>query len=595
MNIIKKFLDIIVWILFSLILLILSVLLYIKYLWPDADYEQIVFTIQDTPITIILDNIVYQDIIFGFLFFVIVFPLCYLYLKLKYVIGLCLLFSFCIAYISGFIHYQIYSRTQTTLYDMEYIDPEKIEYQFPDKKKNLLLIYMESFENDFHDAKNYGKNLIPNLKNLQKEGEFSGKHYVLSGSNYSIAALISSMCGIPLKFSKKRTIRDTKFFLDGATCFPEILKDNGYQTLILKAADIKYTRADIFALRHGFNEALGVNETKDYFIKNNYKDYEGTFGGINDRALFDYAKMKINEFDKNKPFFLTLFSLDTHMPGYYLDKECKADLGDLRDAFICSDKGVYDFVEWFKTTPFYENTTVVIVGDHTLSSKLKGKAKAKHGIYNVFLNLEDGLKIKENKAFSTYDLAPTILEAIGVNIKPRGFALGRSLFDDKKTLVEEQGNVKLKYELMKNSELYNKLKEPRDKILEEYKLYKIGDEILEKDFPLYTNDSEEFLGRHYIDKMNFLFDNYKGNDLEVEMKFYAVIGFDNTLDVFIGDNKIYSCEMPKMQKQPLSYKFKIKKDLIKDNKLQLLFHNNGAGISAVNIGISVQSMRIVEK
>ena len=56
MNIIKKFLDIIVWILFSLILLILSVLLYIKYLWPDADYEQIVFTIQDTPITIILDN-----------------------------------------------------------------------------------------------------------------------------------------------------------------------------------------------------------------------------------------------------------------------------------------------------------------------------------------------------------------------------------------------------------------------------------------------------------------------------------------------------------------------------------------------------------
>ena len=73
MNIINKILDIVVLILFSIIVLMLSVLLYIKYLWPIADFEQIISTIQDTSLRVILDNIVYQDVIFGLLFFVIVF------------------------------------------------------------------------------------------------------------------------------------------------------------------------------------------------------------------------------------------------------------------------------------------------------------------------------------------------------------------------------------------------------------------------------------------------------------------------------------------------------------------------------------------
>ena len=507
MNIINKILDIVVLILFSIIVLMLSVLLYIKYLWPIADFEQIISTIQDTSLRVILDNIVYQDVIFGLLFFVIVFPLSYFFLSRKNIVILSVVFGFCCALISGFIHYQIYTRMDTTLYEDEYRKPEEIEYKFPSRKRNLLLIYLESFENDFDDEKSYGKNLIPNLKKLQSEGVFSNEHRILPGANYSIAALVSSMCAIPLKYTLKRDIWDTKFFLDNATCFPEILKNNGYQTVMLKAADIKFTDADIFSLRHGYNEALGVKEIKENFLKDDYKKYMGTFGGVSDRTLFEYAKVKLGEFDKDKPFFLTLFSLDTHMPGYHLDKKCDKVFGDLRDAFMCSDKGVYEFIEWFKNTPFYENTTVVIVGDHALSYKLKGQAKAKHGIYNVFLNVANGLAFDENKVFSTYDLAPTILEALGINLKPRAFGLGRSLFDDNKTLIDERGVIKFKLELMKNSSFYNNLKTPRALRIDEYKLYKIGDVILEKDFPLYTNASGEFLGRFYIDKMNIELEN----------------------------------------------------------------------------------------
>lgn len=595
MKIIGKIFDFIIWVLFGFIVFLFSILLYIKYLWPSADYEQIISTIRDTQLRIIFNNMVYYDFIFGFLFFVIVFPFCYFCLDRKKVIGLGVIFGLLGAYISGFIHYQIYSRMNTTLYEEEYVNPETIKYNFPKNKRNLLLIYMESFENGFDDVKNYEANLIPNLKKLQGEGEFSSEHYVLPGSNYSIAALVASMCAIPLKYTNKRTIWDTMFFLDNTTCFPEVLKENGYQTVMLKAADITFTNADIFSLRHGYSEALGVDEIKKNFFKDNNNAYMGTFGGVSDRTLFEYAKVKISEFDEDRPFFLTLFSLDTHMPGYYLDKKCEEVFGDLRDAYLCSDKGVYEFIEWFKSTKYYDNTTVVIVGDHNLSYKLKGKAKAKHGIYNVFLNTAENLKIDDNKIFSTYDLAPTILEAVGVDLKPRAFGLGRSLFSDEKTLIEKKGVLKFKLELMKKSKFYSNFEKIKKAEISKYKLYKIGDEIVEKEFLLYTNASGELLNRVYIDKMNIELDGYKGGDLEVEMEFFAIVGFDNTLDIFVNNDKIYNYEMPKKKIQPLSYKFVIKKDRIKNNKFQLGFHNNAGTNSAVNIGVSIKSMKILEK
>ncbi|MBP5698383.1 MAG: hypothetical protein J6W96_02505, partial [Alphaproteobacteria bacterium] len=67
----KKIFEIIIFTLFSLALLILSISLYIKFLWPQADYEQIIMTLHDLTPQIISENIFLSDIFGGLATFII--------------------------------------------------------------------------------------------------------------------------------------------------------------------------------------------------------------------------------------------------------------------------------------------------------------------------------------------------------------------------------------------------------------------------------------------------------------------------------------------------------------------------------------------
>lgn len=596
MKFLIKLFEVVVLIFSCVSILVLSVLLYVKRLWPDADYEQIRMTMRDISLDLIIRNTVVMDYVWGFLFFAIVFPLCYFYLNTKKQLVLSVLVSIVVAWYSGFIDYCIYANTKSSLYEDEYVSFKNLEYKFPQKKRNLLLIYMESFESNFSNEKYYGKNLIPNLEKLQKEGEYSLEFRNMPGATYSIAALVASNCGIPLRFSQNRDLWSAKFFLPRANCWPEILKENGYQTEIIKAADITFTNVNLFAKQHGFQEALGVDEIRKEIGEENFKDKIGTFSGVRDRVLFDFAKKKIEAFDEDKPFMLTLFSLDTHTPNPFIEKECAKPFGDVRDAFLCAEKHVVDFVEWFKTTKYWENTTVVIVGDHLFPSKMKGQEKAsKRSIYNVFLNVAKGLKIKKDKIFSTFDLGPSILESLGIELKPRAFGLGRSMFSDEKSLMEKLGASQFKIRLMQKSDVYDEFFKPNVERVEEFKQYKLGDILEGKDIISYTDSYLETLGRFYVDRLNFELLDYKGGDVEVELKFFAIVSFRSGVKILANDVLLKEAKYGVGDKQPYTYKLKISKEVIKDGKIQFKFRNLiGGNMKEHRLGISINSLEIRE-
>ena len=72
-------------------------------------------------------------------------------------------------------------------------------------------------------------------------------------------------------------------------------------------------------------------------------------------------------------------------------------------------------------------------------------------IYNLFLNAPRPKTT--NRKFSQVDLFPTILEALGANIKGHRLGIGVSVFSDKKTLSEEYKRETLYKELSKRSKL----------------------------------------------------------------------------------------------------------------------------------------------
>lgn len=586
MSFIKKTAGLLVLIILTTSLLILSMLLYIRYLWPNAYFDQIRSTLRDLDYNILHNNIYPKDIFWGLLTFLIAWPFLYIKLNIKQQLITTFGIWMSILYLSGYISYTIDSHTTSDLYEKEYISANNLTINFPAQKRNLILIFLESFEQSFTSREHYNKNLIPHLQSLQKDGNYSKNHHSIYGTDYSIAALVSNLCGIPLKYKEKRDIWEAKHFLPRVICFPEILQNNGYQTKIIKAADIKFSHAETLAREHGYTEALGIYELQKEYPELNDKQYFGTFGGLNDRALFEYAKKELAKFDSDKPFMLTLFTLDTHTPGHYTDPKCAKTFNDIRDAFMCTDILTYDFINWLKASPYWQNTTVILVGDHIFPSLLKTNGRVHHNIFNVFLNLPENLKIDKNKDFATFDLAPTILESLNIKISPRALGLGRSIFAKEDTLIKKM-KTSLTSQIKQKSELYLSFHTPKEPRQNFYTPYTLGTTLQEDDFKKYSDAWEEYVGSVYLDRLNLLLNQTPSTDLSLHLTFKAITDPKKPIYIKANNQELLTFLPPAKKSSPLfTFDFNIKKEWIKDNKLQLTFQNTKGWQNAMQLGIS---------
>ena len=75
-------------------------------------------------------------------------------------------------------------------------------------------------------------------------------------------------------------------------------------------------------------------------------------------------------------------------------------------------------------------------------------------IWNVFIHPQKTAKKSKNREFSTLDLFPSILSALGFSLPKGGLGLGRDLFGDKKTLVEKYGLNTLNLFIKRRSRFY---------------------------------------------------------------------------------------------------------------------------------------------
>ena len=76
-------------------------------------------------------------------------------------------------------------------------------------------------------------------------------------------------------------------------------------------------------------------------------------------------------------------------------------------------------------------------------------------IYNCIINAPVEPVSKKNRQFGTFDMFPTTLAALGVEIEGNRLGLGTNLFSTEQTLTEQYGFEVLDLELQKNSVFYN--------------------------------------------------------------------------------------------------------------------------------------------
>ena len=130
----------------------------------------------------------------------------------------------------------------------------------------------------------------------------------------------------------------------------------------------------------------------------------------------------------------------------------------LSNVISCNVSDVAKLVYWIQKQDFYENTTIVIVGDHLHMNNDYFEnidENYERTVYNLFINSAIPDQNSKNRLFSTMDLFPTTLASLGYTIEGDRLALGTNLYSGKKTLVEKYGKEKVDDEFEKKSEYYN--------------------------------------------------------------------------------------------------------------------------------------------
>lgn len=366
----------------------------------------------------------------------------------------------------GFFQYIENKLDSSLLYEENYVNPNDVEIVFPESKRNLIYIFLESMENSALSKKNGGtveESYIPRLEELALDNiNFShnnkiGGAIATSNTGWTIAALIAQTSGTTLNTFNidGNSFGGYSEFLPGVTSIGEILSNEGYINYFMLGSDSVYGGRRKYFKQHGYYYIY------DYYTaleKEKFSNYY-VWWGYEDKKLFEYAKEELLKLsDGDQPFNFTMLTVDTHFIDGYLDETCETPFDkQYANVFNCSSNMVYDFVSWIKEQDFYDNTTIVIVGDHsTMQNDFFERDKDyQRTVYNTFINSAIDTKYSKNREFSTLDMFPTTLASLGVKIKGDRLGLGTNLFSGKKTLFEEFGVDYVNSEILKNSNYYN--------------------------------------------------------------------------------------------------------------------------------------------
>lgn len=357
----------------------------------------------------------------------------------------------------------------SSFYEQYYVAPDSVQIKFPEHKNNLIYIYMESMETTYASKTVGGGkdiNYITNLTRLAEQNiSFSdtdqlGGYISYGGTGWTMAALLASTSGVPYLLPiEGNSVGDYKEILPGLTTLGDILKDEGYDNYFMCGSDASFGGRKLYFEQHGGYDILDYyTAIEDGLISEDY--YE--FWGFEDSKLYQYAKNKLEIISqKNQPFNFTLLTVDTHHMNGYICNLCRNEYEeDYANVISCADRQILEFIDWIKQQDWYEDTTIVIVGDHTsMNNNFWDDLDTDYNrrVYNCFINTKiDKKNVDYNyRIFYSMDLFPTTLAALGAKIEGNRLGIGTNLFSDVKTIGEEIGQEEFETESLKYSKYYN--------------------------------------------------------------------------------------------------------------------------------------------
>ncbi|MER1977141.1 MULTISPECIES: phosphatidylglycerol--membrane-oligosaccharide glycerophosphotransferase [Pseudocitrobacter] len=301
-------------------------------------------------------------------------------------------------------------------FSIYYKEPAK---SIPQPKLNLVYIYGESLERTYFDNQAF-PDLAPELGALKDDSIDFSHTMQLPGTDYTIAGMVASQCGIPLfaPFEGNASASLSSFFPQNI-CLGDILKNSGYENYFVQGANLRFAGKDVFLKSHGFDNLYGSEELKATVDDPNYRNDWGFY----DDTVLDEAWKKFETLSKEgKRFSLFTLTVDTHHPDGFISRSCsrkRYEIGGKANqsfsAVSCSQQNIAEFINRIKASPYFKNTVIVVSSDHLAMKNTAWDYLNKQDRNNLFFILRGDKPQQEVMAQkrNTMDNGATVLDILG--------------------------------------------------------------------------------------------------------------------------------------------------------------------------------------
>ncbi|MBM7650051.1 phosphoglycerol transferase MdoB-like AlkP superfamily enzyme [Bacillus ectoiniformans] len=306
------------------------------------------------------------------------------------------------------------------------------------KGKNVILVSVESTQEFVMNNKVNGQEITPFMNQFAKESLYFNNFYHQTGQGKtSDSEFLVENSLYPLS-------RGAVFFTHSGNEYQsmaEKLSENGYFTNAMHANNKSFWNRDIMYKSLGYERFYEVN---DYDVN----EENSVNWGMKDVPFFEQSAEHMKEM--KKPFYSKLITLTNHHPFNY-DEEDKfideftSNSGTLNRYFVTvryTDEALKNFVAKLKESGIYDDSIIVLYGDHYGISENHNEAMSQYLGKEVtpFVSTQlqkvpfmihipgvEGRVI--DKVGGQIDMRPTLLHLLGINTKD-DLQLGQDLLSD---------------------------------------------------------------------------------------------------------------------------------------------------------------------
>ncbi|PEB55357.1 sulfatase [Bacillus pseudomycoides] len=327
---------------------------------------------------------------------------------------------------------------------------ENPEYKGVAKDKNVIILQLESLQENVVGLKVNGKSITPNLDRLREQSLSFSTFFQQTGKGNTVDAEWSVNTST---YPGTYELNSNRFADREVPSLPRVLKEHGYVTNTFHTNDAKfYNRKQLY-------QALGFDKFYDqkYFGNKDVIDIAAS-----DHVLYEKTLPVLKKLDeKDKKFYAHIIALSSHHPFKIpkdkqplpLPKELEGtQFGDYIQAVNYVDRELGFLIEGLKREGLWEKSLFVVYGDHhiidtnSLPDNLKQYLPASHVKNGQFDPYRIPFMIyypelKEGKDFknigSEIDIMPTVMNLLGIQPKDQ-VMFGQDLLNQKDNIIPQR-------------------------------------------------------------------------------------------------------------------------------------------------------------